>query len=134
MQKLELRAIEDELSRDGGNTLRRYLDDNLRKELGLPAKKRKNLTHAARKMQEKGFPRWNDSLQSFMVYHCGLHGFDPDPATIAGKCFERECEHLKLDKRKEITVTTLSEALTIKSQINSIYIEETKTGFRIFKK
>ena len=134
LRKLELDAIKDELSRDCGNTLRRYLDDNLRRELGLPPSKQKSSLHMTRKLETRAFSKWDDSLQSFVVYHCDFHGFDPDPATIVNKCFERKCEHLRHDKRKEILVMTLNEALIIKNQTDGIYIEETKTGFRVFKK
>lgn len=133
MRKLELRDMQEELSRDGGNTLRRYIDDSLRVELGL-APSKPVPSKAARKLSTKGCCSWDSSLERFLVYHCALHRYDPDPVTVVDKCLARQCDYLKVDQRNEVTVKMLNEALRLRKQNPEFYIEQTKSGFRISKK
>ena len=133
MIELELRSTQEELSRDGGNALRRYADASLRRDLELPSSKPAP-SKEARKLSTKGSCRWDGSLESFLVYNCALHEYDPDPVTLVDKCLARQCSHLKVDKRKEVTVKMLNEALRLREQNPGFQIEETKSGFRISKK
>lgn len=133
MEKLELEDTQLQLSRDGGNTLRRYVDDKLRSDLGLPPRKQAP-SRAARRAQIRGLSEWDDSLKRFRVYSCNRHNFCPPPITVEDKCKPRECIHLKQVYKKEIVVKRLTEALRLKSRSDRIMIEDVGTGFRVFQR
>jgi hypothetical protein len=126
----ELRCTQEELNREGnGNTLRRYLEDRLRKELGHPTKKTYNLKriHSILNIE----PRWDPVNHSFILYYCRKHNFYPDSATIKNKCSQRDCIHLYPHRKKEIIVKTLTEALNLKKAISNIQIEQISAGYRV---
>jgi hypothetical protein len=132
LPELELKFIREALDRDQGNTMRRYLDPKLRKELGLPPRKQ----HHPLTIKPVGsvmFPRWDPSARFCIVYHCKSHGFDPDQATIRSKCLVRNCLNLILQKRSELRVRSLQEAVEIKNRLGGVWIEPVKGGFRLFK-
>jgi len=131
MRKLELRHIQEALQKDEGNTLRRYLDKKLRKELCMST--RRKLDDSKIRLSKQVCPRWDQSLQSFIVYHCAYHDFNPHPKTIQTKCLKLNCAHLTLQKRKEIIVKTLQEAVDFKNRLASIRIEQVKSGYRLIK-
>jgi hypothetical protein len=128
---LELRCTQEELNREGnGNTLRRYLDDRLRKELGYPKKKQ---THHLKRIHSilHTEPKWDSVNQSFILYHCIKHNFYPDSATIKKKCSKRNCFHLYAQRKKEIIVKTLNEALALKRTIGNVQIQQISAGYRV---
>jgi len=128
---LEVRCTQEELKREGnGNTLRRYLDDRLRKELGYPTKKR---THNLKRIHSILHiePKWDSVNQSFILYHCRKHNFYPDSTTIKNKCSQRNCLHLYPQRKKEIIVKTLNEALALKKTIGNVQIEQISAGYRV---
>jgi hypothetical protein len=75
--------------------------------------------------------RWDALRKVFMIQHCSFHNFDPNEATLLTKCFARKCIHLAPQRRKEIVVSTLREAIEIKSNHSEILIEQTEDGFRL---
>ncbi|MEM4736463.1 MAG: hypothetical protein QXD41_01185 [Nitrososphaeria archaeon] len=128
---LELRYTQEEMNREGnGNTLRRYLDDRLRKELNYPTKEQMRHVKRIRSILHME-PRWDPATRNFIVYHCRKHNFYPDSTTIKNKCFQRNCSHLYPQRKKEIIVKTLNEALALKKTIDSVQIEQIPAGFRV---
>lgn len=132
MRRLEMKHILEVLNRDQGNTMRRYVDPKLREELDLlPRKKR--LTSKIEPTNLQVIPRWDKSHQGFIVYHCTRHNFDPSSVTIQTKCFPRNCTNLTLQRKKEIFVETLKEALDIKGRLNDVWIEQIGERYRLAK-
>ncbi|MGF3573564.1 MAG: hypothetical protein ACQXXG_09130 [Candidatus Bathyarchaeia archaeon] len=128
---LELRCTQEELNREGnGNTLRRYLDDRLRKELNYPAKEQTRHVKRIRSVLHIE-PKWDAATRNFIVYHCRKHNFYPDSTTIKNKCSQYNCFHLYPQRKKEIIVKTLNEALALKRIIDSVQIEQIPAGFRV---
>jgi hypothetical protein len=127
----ELKCTQEELNREGhGNTLRRYLDDRLRKELNHPTKEQLRHVKRIQSILHTG-PKWDAITQSFIVYHCRKHNFYPDSTTIQTKCSQRNCTHLYPQRKKEIIVKTLNEALTLERTIGNVWIEQIPTGYRV---
>jgi hypothetical protein len=128
MHVLEIKFTQETLNRDEGNTMRRYLDNKLRKELNYPP--RKQFCHVKSKQSSVNTsPKWDASIQSFIVYHCTYHRFDLDDTTIETKCFQRNCGHLTTQRKKEIMVKTLREALALKKRTKDVQIEQTPSGY-----
>jgi len=128
---LELKFTQEELNREGnGNTLRRYLDYRLRKELNYPTKKQ---TPHVKRIQSilQTKPKWDAVTRSFVVYYCRKHNFYPDLATIRNKCSQRNCFHLYPERKKEIIVKTMNEALALKRTIGCVRIEQIPAGYRV---
>jgi hypothetical protein len=132
LPELELKFIREALDRDQGNTMRRYLDPQLRKQLGLPPRKQYQ-SSAVKPVGSAMFPRWDPSMRFFIVYRCKRHGFDPDQDTVHTKCLARNCLNLILQKRSELWVRSLQEAVEIKNRLGGVWIEPVKGGFRLFK-
>lgn len=131
LRKLELKHLQEELQRDEGNTLRRYLDKKLRKELCMPV--RRKLRNSKIEASSQLSPRWDKTRQIFIVYHCAYHDFYPRPNIIQTKCLKFNCTHLTLQKKKEIVVKTLQEAIDFKNRFGAIRIEQRKSGYRLTK-
>lgn len=128
----ELKCTQEELNREGnGNTLRRYLDDRLRKELKYPTKEQKAHLKRIQSILRME-PKWDTATRSFIVYYCRKHNFYPDLITIKNKCSQRNCFYLYPERKKEIIVKTLNEALALKRNVGCVYIKQVPAGYRVW--
>ena len=94
--------------------------------------RRQRLDYArVKKLTRQGLSLPGQITGSFRVYHCNVHAFDPDPATIMNKCLKRRCNHLTIQKRSKIIVKTLEEAVNVKNKLGNAWIEQVESGFRI---
>ncbi len=131
MRKQELEHIKETLARDGGNTLKRYVDKGLKKELCVPAPRQPR--HSRKTYSGPVAPRWDDYQQGFMHYHCNYHNDIPHPNKLETKCLNINCAHLTLQKKSEITVKTLGEARDLQKKHSNLQIEQMRSGYRVTK-